>query len=227
MFRKVRRLRDPLRERPLFVRAAPFVIFLGLTFFQLAPGEATPYWAYLGKTLVGGFLIWLTLPLVRELKWRMGWEGIVGGVAVFGLWVGLEGRYPVFQESGTAWNPFAVFGAGSMSAWAFIGVRIAGSTLLVPMLEEVFYRSFLYRWIADPDFEKVDLGEFRWRPFLVASAVFGLAHREWLAGMLTGALLQWLALRRRDLGDALTAHAVANLLLGIWVVWRGQWIFWS
>ncbi len=221
------RLRESLHERPALVRAAPFVVFLCLTFCQLAPGEATPFWAYLGKTLVGGVLVWLTLPLVGELKWRIGWEGIVGGLAVFGIWVGLEGRYPGFQESGTAWNPFAVFGAGSLTAWLFVGVRIAGSTLLVPMLEEVFYRSFLYRWIAQPDFEKVDLGGFRLKPFLIASLVFGLAHREWLAGVLTGALLQWLVVRRGNLGDALTAHAIANLALGIWVVWRGQWIFWS
>lgn len=220
-------LREQLEGRPGLIRIAPFILFLCLTYGQLAPGEFTPFWIYLFKTLVGTFLVWLTWPLVRELRWRIGWEGVVGGLVVFGLWVGLEGRYPVFLDSGTEWNPFLALGDGAALAWVFIGVRILGSTLLVPMLEEVFYRSFLYRWIAQPDFEQVSLGAFQWKPFLVASAVFGLAHREWLAGVLTGAVLQWLVLRRKGLGDALTAHAVANLLLGIWVVWRGHWFFWS
>ena len=223
----MKRLRNRLKETPAVVRTAPFIIFLCLTFIQLAPGETTPFWAYLAKSIVGVLLVWLTLPLVAELKWRIGWEGVAVGGIVFGLWVGLEGRYPVFQESGSNWNPFAVFGESAPMAWMFVCVRIVGSTLLVPLLEEVFYRSFLYRWIARPDFEGADLGRFEWKPFLLVSLVFGLAHREWLAGLLTGALLQWLVLRRRDLGDALTAHAVANLLLGGWVVWREHWVFWS
>jgi len=28
------------------------------------------------------------------------------------------------------------------------------------------------------------------------------------------------------LGDAMTAHAITNFLLGVWVVWRHAWNFW-
>jgi hypothetical protein len=105
-------------------------------------------------------------------------------------------------------------------------MRIAGSTLVVPPLEEVFYRSFLYRYIARPNFLSVPLNHFLPLPFLVTAAVFGFSHNEWLAGILCGAAYQWLVIRKNRLGDAMTAHAITNFLLGLWVVWRGAWHFW-
>jgi CAAX prenyl protease-like protein len=101
-----------------------------------------------------------------------------------------------------------------------------GSTLIVPMLEEVFYRSFLYRYLVKGDFLSVPLGFFGWMPFLVTSIVFGFSHYEWLAGILCGMAYQGLVCWKGRLGDAMTAHALTNLLLGLWVVWKGAWHFW-
>ena len=104
--------------------------------------------------------------------------------------------------------------------------RILGSTLVVPPLEEVFYRSFLYRYIVKPDFLSVSLNRFLPLPFLATAAVFGISHFQWLAGILCGMAYQWLVLRKNRLGDAMTAHAITNFLLGVWIVWRGAWQFW-
>ena len=104
--------------------------------------------------------------------------------------------------------------------------RILGSTLVVPPLEEVFYRSFLYRYIAKPDFLSVPLNRFLLWPFLATAAVIRFSHFQWLAGILCGMAYQWLVLRKNRLGDAMTAHAITNFLLGVWVVWRGAWQFW-
>jgi len=108
----------------------------------------------------------------------------------------------------------------------FIVVRTLGSSIVVPPLEEVFYRSLVYRYIAKPDFQSVPLGWFSWTPFLVTSVVFGFAHYEWLAGMLCALAYQGLVCWKKRLGDAITAHAITNLLLGLWVVWQGAWKFW-
>jgi len=105
-------------------------------------------------------------------------------------------------------------------------VRIAGSSLVVPPLEEVFYRSFLYRYIVKTEFQSVALSHFSWLPFIVTAAVFGFAHHEWLAGILCAMAYQWLVIRQQRLGDAITAHAITNFLLGVWVVWREDWKFW-
>lgn len=232
-------LATQLRKSPLVARVAPFLVFVLLTFVQEQfPGPGR-YWLYLTKTLVAGWMLWTVRSIVREMRWAFSWEAVVVGVGVFGLWVGLDPFVPTQQElwakfgssknpsAATAlWNPFAQFAEGSALGWFFIVVRVLGSSLVVPPLEEIFYRSFLYRWIVNPDFESVPLGQFAWKPFLIAAIVFGLAHNEWLAGILCAAAYQGLVCRKKRLGDAMTAHAITNLLLGLWVASRGAWHFW-
>jgi hypothetical protein len=105
-------------------------------------------------------------------------------------------------------------------------MRFAGSSIVVPPLEEVFFRSFLYRWIVTPDFETEPLGVFAWRPLVIVAVLFGVEHQQWVAGILCGFAYQWLVIRNKRLGDAITAHAITNVLLGVWVVTRGAWSFW-
>lgn len=219
-------LKNKLAGSPALVRLAPFFIFVALTFFQGKLGEASRYWIYLIKTLLGAGMIWAVRPYVREMRWKISGAAIVAGVSVFAIWVGLDKFYPHLEKSGTLWNPHQPFGNNSTLAWLFIFVRIAGSTLVVPPLEEVFYRSFVYRYIIRPDFQSVPLGQFRWGAFFITSAIFGLAHHEWLAGIFCGLIYQGLVCWKKRLGDAITAHAVTNFLLGGWVIWQNTWNFW-
>lgn len=212
--------------RPAAARVMPFVVFLVLTGCQGKFGAASADWFYLAKTLIGAWLIGQMRPLVTEMRWAVSWEAVVVGVLIFVVWVGLDPWYPKLFSTGATGNPFTIFGAGSGWAWFFIAVHVLGMTLVVPLLEEVFYRSFLYRSLADADFLSVPLNRFRPIPFLVTTVIFGLAHNEWLAGMLCGAAYQGLTLRKNRLGDAMVAHAVTNFLLGVWIVWRGAWNFW-
>jgi len=213
-----------LEASPLLARVVPFVVFVGLTFLQGRLGVSSPFWIYAFKTSVGAWFVWIVRPLIPEMKWKLSWSGVVTGVIIFVVWVGIDGWYPKISAGGSAWNPRLQF--DPMAAWIFIVIRIVGSTLIVPPLEEVFFRSFLYRYLTNPDFQSVPLGQFRWTPFLVTGAVFALEHSQWLAGLLCGFAYQGLVCRTRRLGDAMTAHAVTNLLLGLWVVWKGAWNFW-
>ena len=224
-----------LRRSPVTARVAPFVVFIVITFAQDWFGAAGRYWLYLAKTLAGAWMLWAVWPVVTEMRWKLSWQAVVVGVAVFAMWVGLDdllvklglsNSYPKLKLTGAAWNPNDTFGAGSALAWFFIVVRIAGSSLVVPMLEEVFFRSFLYRYVTKVDFLSVSLGAFVLRSFLITSLLFGFEHREWLAGLLCGFAYQGLVCRMNRLGDAITAHAITNFLLGCWVVWRGAWQFW-
>lgn len=216
-----------LRSTPLIVRVAPYIIFVALTALQGKFGEASKYWFYLAKTLVGVWLIWVMLPVVKEMRWSFSLEAVLVGVGVIVVWIALDPYYPKLpMAAGPPWNPHEQFGAGSALAWLFIVTRMLGSTLVVPMIEETFFRSFLYRYIVKPNFEEVSLKLFHLGAFLITSVLFGLIHREWLAGILCGMAYQWLVLRKGHLGDAITAHAISNLLLGAWVVYKGAWQFW-
>jgi CAAX prenyl protease-like protein len=222
------RLWRQIRESPLALRMLPFVVFAGLTMLQGRLGPASPYWIYLAKSILGAGVLWLVWPRVSEMRWAMSWQAVAVGVGVFVMWVGMDPYYPRLPVGGnsSSWNPPAFFGEGSTLAWVFIVMRIAAASLVVPPLEELFYRSLLYRYLVRPDFESVPLNAFRAGPFLIIAAVFGLAHREWLAGILCGLAYHALILRKGRLGEAMTAHAITNGLLGIYVVWRGAWQFW-
>lgn len=220
-------------------RVAPFVFFVLLTAAQGQFGAASAYWFYLAKTIVGLWLIWEMRAVVTEMRWAFSWEAVAVGVGIFAVWVGVDGDWTTQnslwvklslahapKNSAPLWNPNAQFGPGSTLAWLFIAVRILGSTFIVPPLEEVFYRSFLYRYLARHEFLSVPLNKFLPLPFIATALVFGFSHNEWLAGIICGAAYQWLVLRKNRLGDAMTAHAITNFLLGVWVVARGAWNFW-
>jgi CAAX prenyl protease-like protein len=225
---------------PTVVRVAPFIIFLALTALQNEVGEAGRYGVYLLKTVAGAGMILAVRKHIAEMRWAISWEAVVVGVGVFAMWVGIDGLYPTLgelmkmvgigsdkpAEPTLPWNPFAFFAGNAALAWFFVIVRFLGSTFVVPPLEEVFFRSFLYRWLANQDFEKVPLGYFAWMPFLVTSLFFAAEHEQWLAGLLCGFAYGWLVIRKKRLGDAITAHAITNALLAVWVVSRNAWNFW-
>ena len=75
--------------------------------------------------------------------------------------------------------------------------------------------------------------QFDAKSFLLTSIIFGLTHSHWIAGILCGMIYQLLVIRTNRLGDAIAAHAITNLLLGLWIVTKGfgyaefpQWHLW-
>lgn len=237
---------DKFAANPLLARVAPFLVYAFLTAFQGKFGPDSKYWIYALKTVLGAWILFLVLPYVAEVKWKLTWEAVVVGVAVCALWIGLDPYYPrldeLFQIVGQKfgfqlsppkssrvadlWNPFVQYGTSVNLARFFVVIRIVGSTLIVPPVEELFYRSFLYRYIIKADFRSVPLRQFNLRAFIITSAVFGLSHGEWLAGILCGFAYQGLVCYKNRLDDAIAAHAITNFLLGVWIIWKGAWQFW-
>jgi hypothetical protein len=217
-----------LTRSALVSRITPFLVFVLLTSLQGRFGPASAYWFYLAKTIVGLWLLIEVWPLVPEMRWALSVEAVAVGAGVFVMWVGIDKWYPhgfgktVVENA----NPNLVFGEHSPLAWFFLGIHLLGMTFVVPPLEEVFFRSFLYRYLANANFLDVPLNRFLPFPFMITALVFGLEHNQWLAGILCGVAYHWLVLRKNRLGDAITAHAITNFLLGAWVIWQGAWSFW-
>jgi CAAX prenyl protease-like protein len=229
-----------VRKSPVLSRVVPFGVFLFLTAAQGWFGESGRYWIYLLKTVVAAWMLWELRDVLVEMRPAWSWEAVVIGILIFVLWVGLDRFYPGQDEllyrlgvganpadkPATPWNPFATFGEAGYLGWFFVVVRIAGSSLVVPPLEEVLYRSFLYRYLISPEFQKIPLNRFHPMALGITALVFGFAHQEWLPGILCALGYQWLVLRKNRLGDAMTAHGITNFLLGAWIVARGDWKFW-
>ncbi len=216
------------KASPVYARFAPFAIFVGLMLSSYVVG---PYWSYVVRTAAGAWLIWQMRPFVSEMRWAFSLEAVAIGIAVFVIWVGLDSFVPQNHLFFTptpddTWNPFARFGAGAGMAWFFVVVRLLGSSLIVPPLEEVFWRSFLYRYSIRTDFETVPLNKFHPTAFIVISLLFGLEHYQMVQGFLCGMAFQWLVINKNRLGDAIAAHAITNFLLAVWVIARHDWNFW-
>ncbi len=222
-------LREKIRASPEHARVVPYIVILVLTFVQDSFEGPLRYWCYFGKMVVGLWCIWEMRSLVPEMRWAFSWEAVVVGVLVFAIWVGLDPYYSkstlLFKE-GVPWNPMKQFGDHSVLAWFFVAVRTFGSAIIVPPLEESFYRSFLYRYMVRTDFTNMSLGQFHGLSFVVTSLLFGFVHYQWLAGVLCGMAFQGLVIHKKRLGDAMLAHGITNFLLGIWIVWKDAWQFW-
>lgn len=222
-------LREKLASSPIHARVVPYVLIVLLTFIQDSTEGPARYWMYLAKMLLGLWCILEVRALVPEMRWAVSWEAALVGILIFVIWVGLDPYYPKLNflfKQGEPWNPFKQFGPGSAAGWFFVGVRAFGSALVVPPIEETFYRSFLYRYLVRLNFRAMPLNQMHWLSFFVTSFLFGFAHYQWLAGVLCGLSYQWLVIRKNRLGDAMTAHAITNFLLGIYVPWHGAWQFW-
>ena len=148
---------------------------------------------------------------------------IAVGIGVFLLWIA---PMPRWAQLGNATAPFQpVSGAGDL-IWGLIGIRTFGAVLVVPLMEELFWRSFLLRWIDRRDFLAVSPAQTSWFALIASSAVFATAHNLWLAGFAAGLVYGLLYRRLGNLWYAVLAHATTNLALAVWVVSQRSWSYW-
>jgi CAAX prenyl protease-like protein len=91
----------------------------------------------------------------------------------------------------------------------------------------LFWRGWLMRWIANPDFRRLPLGHFDRRAFWVVAALFAVEHGSyWDVGLAAGVLYNWWMVRTRRLSDLILAHAVTNACLCAYVIAAGKWEYW-
>lgn len=210
----------------------PMGVFLALTF---AGGHWEKFFpaSYVLKTLVvAGLLIALRRHFTR-INWSYAWLGALVGALVFVQWVGMESlllkfwpNYPRMSR-GPVLDPFEKF-AAPWQAWAFILIRWAGASLVVPFMEELFWRDYLWRSIISPsDFKLARVGEWDALAFFGVAVAFGAGvHIEWMTAVVCGLIFGGLLLYTRSLGACIIAHAVTNFLLGGYVLLYKDWKFW-
>lgn len=148
---------------------------------------------------------------------------LVIGIGVFILWIHLDFGFATLGEP-KAYDPTALAGHWF---YAFVFIRLMGASVVVPIFEELFWRSLIIRYIIEPEnFLKVRIGTFTWSSFLISAVLFGLEHHLWLAGILTGLLYNLLLYRTRHIFYCILAHGITNFLLGAYVLYTGYWRFW-
>jgi len=150
----------------------------------------------------------------------------LAGLIVCAQWVWLDKwvPYPHFG-SRVAFNPLNAFQHSSGVA-AFLFARFWGLVVIVPVMEELFWRSFLIRYLTDQDFRKIPIGQYSAGAFWLVAGLSGLAHPEWLVAVVASAAYSWLLGRTGSLFATVMAHAVTNAALGVYVLVSRDWQYW-
>lgn len=221
-------------NRAAQARIVPFAAFMVLLALRgTVPVDGSwgidPRWIY-GVTVlvVGGLLAYYWREygeLVRQ-TWPSLGEAALGagvGVVVFALWIHLDAPW---MTLGTPSVTFLPLDAAGQLIWPLVVVRWVGAALIVPLMEELFWRSFLMRWIESPQFESVPPQRVALKAIVLSTFVFVLAHTLWLGATIAGLAYAVLYIRTGKLWVPVIAHAVTNGVLGAWVVMTGNWSFW-
>jgi uncharacterized protein len=89
--------------------------------------------------------------------------------------------------------------------------------------KEAFHSSFFEDSIDD-----VKQGAWTLPAVAVSTVAFMLGHQlhEWPAACVYGVMMCLLYIKRKDLVSCIAAHATANLSLGGYVYFTGQWQYW-
>ena len=220
-------------RHPAFGRVIPFAVFIAfiaaaVPLERLAAwiGMDPRWWYAIRILVVAGLFAWFwrrygelkSAAGVPALDWLL---AVVVGVVVFVLWINLAFSPLTFGAS----QGFDPRSDGALD-WALALPRLAGAVVLVPVMEELFWRSLVMRWIQDHDFLAFPPNRVGPKALCISAVLFGLEHHLWFAGLLAGLAYGWLYIRTGNLWVPILSHAVTNGLLGAWVVYTQSWEFW-
>ena len=169
-----------------------------------------PSWRFVPGLVVGALGIWGWIWLCQQQ-----WEQAVAAYLPSWLVPGERTGFDPFEElENPAWRN------------AFLATRLFGIAILVPWIEEVFWRGFLLRYLIDQDWISVPIGSFSVVSCLGVSTMFALAHPEWIAAFAYALLLNTLLYWTKDLWQCVIAHAASNAILAAYVIYYQQWYLW-
>lgn len=217
-----------MRRHPAVPYVFPFLIFVAL----LALQQVVPVPAWVRFAVSMAAILIVSRPALRVAPSRP-FLSILVGIAVFIIWITPDlissaWHHTLLFDNVVVGHPAGNTPPASKSDPIFLFFRIAISVIAVPILEELFWRGWLMRWIINSDhFEKVPLGTYAPAAFWLVALLFASEHGSfWDVGLLAGVAFNWWMVRTRNLWDCILAHAVTNAVLAAYVIGAGQWQYW-
>jgi CAAX prenyl protease-like protein len=177
-------------------------------------------------------VLWLVARPVIDLRVRQLAPTLFIGIAVFVVWIApdlLIKGYRHFWLFDNALVPKAAttLSISGVMSWPVLTLRMIRAVMIVPIVEELFWRAWLMRWIIDQNFQSVPLGKYTAASFWIVAALFASEHGPyWDVGLAAGIIYNWWMVRTRSLGDLILAHAVTNFSLSAYVIATGKWEYW-
>ena len=176
-------------------------------------------WLYLLKVAAIVFALLAFRDVYRQIELRISLCSVAIGVLVAIVWIGSD------PNRNAASDPLGVWvnnlSPGAAIVW--IAIRVIGTTLLVPISEELAIRGYVHRKLIAERFETVPMGQFSWRAFLLTTLLFAALHDRWFVGAIAGAAFAVTVYRTNRIADPIVAHMTANGLIVLWAISMDQW----
>lgn len=189
-------------------------IFIPILLSQL---NIDPSIGYVLRTTIVGAILLLFLPYYKEIKLKTSILAVIIGIIIFLLWI-LTSQFGNISSS-IPTIPLAY-------KTQMLIIRFIGAILVAPLVEELFIRSYLMRVLISKNWQSVPIGKADKTSFLVTTLFFGFAHQQIVAGIIVGIILTFLLYYKKNITNCIIAHAVANLILFIYVIITGSYYFW-
>jgi len=218
-------------RNPTLGYVAPFLVYIGLLAVEHYLPLPVPVLHSLRFAIVAA-VIWIFSRPFLSLRPSSPWASVGVGIAVFLIWIGPDllfgyRHFLLFENSITGKAASTLPPDLRQNAF-FLAVRLLTTAGLVPILEELFWRGWMMRWLVDSrDFLKVPLGTYQPMAFWLVAVLFASEHGPyWEVGLLAGVVYNWWLMRTKNLADCILAHAVTNFVLALYVLSAGQWQYW-
>ena len=208
---------------------ALFLLFLSISSKHwISAGLEAPLWVLVLATVC--YLCW---PRELSIKPRHAFSSVALGLTVFALWIAPDYLIPGYRESPLLSNPVmghlhsSIMPGDLQSSWV-LSWRTARAVLIVPIVEELFWRIWLMRWLVNTDFQKVPLGTYTPIAFWLTAILFASEHGPyWDVGLLTGIIYNFWMIRTKSIADCILMHLVTNAALSAFVIATAQWQYWQ
>lgn len=222
-------------SRPVAARTLPLGVYAFFLLLASALGWSQQHlnlslsdsrWLYPLKVgCVALVLFWFAKDYIELRVWPALWHVLLGlllGALVFFAWIHLDMPWAKLGNS-VGFDPRDSKGELDLGLTAF---RVAGAVVVVPLMEELFWRAWLMRWLERSEFLTLDARRVGPRALCLSAVFFGMGHTLWLAGVMAGLVYGALYIATRNIWPSIVAHAMTNAMLAWWVLSRQQWSFW-
>ena len=222
-------------HHPATARVAPFAVFVGLLGLASVLGWTGAVdaddlrWLHLARGAAAALLIaafwrrYVELHASARCRPREWLIAFAAGLVVFVVWIQLDSSWAAVGARATGFDPTET---DARIDPVLAGLRLASLALIVPVMEELFWRSFLLRWLDAPAFAFAEPRRTSARAFVLVAVMFALEHDLWLAGLFAGIVYNWLYVRTGSLWIPIASHAVSNGALGVWILATHSWRLW-
>ena len=220
-----------LTRNPSVPYVVPFVVFMLLLSVQHALSLPAAVDGTLRVLILVGVLGFFARDVI-DLHASALFASALLGIAVFVIWILPDALFPAYRQYWLFQNPLTGSLTSSLTTQehsdpVVLIMRTIRSVVLVPIIEELFWRGWLMRWLISPNFERIRLGTFQTQSFVITAVLFASEHGPfWDMGLVAGVIYNWWMLRTRSLGDCILAHAVTNGCLAGYVLATHRWEYW-